>query len=98
MLTLLKSSQQEINSSLGGNIGDCSKKSILLFVSLAYNIASGRVPLSPSDISKLKPHKNFILKLGCCQSTICEKRALLRAYKSEAKEAISLMNDIILSK
>jgi len=98
MRKYLENSQRNIAKVLEDNIENCPKRYILLFVSLAYNISSGRVPLTRVELKKLRPYKNFILRLGCCQSTICEKKALIKAYKRRAKEAIVLMNNIILSK
>lgn len=85
-------SKKEFNKKIKDN------RIILHLVGLAYNIAQGNIPLTPTQIKELKEYRNFLSTLACPKATFCEKKRLLKNLTAKKKKALKLIIDIVCKK
>jgi len=74
------------------------EKIILLLVSEAYNIAAGWGNLSEKERKELAPHRNLLLKLAYCQSTVAEKVALLNQNRPKSIKALRQLHALVIKR
>lgn len=79
-------------------LNKASKHTVLTLVSIAFNIVSGNIPLTPCELKTLQPYKNFLCMLGSPEGDWQEKQLLFEQTPADiVLNSSIIMFDIIQS-